>query len=121
MITYKFTTLVLGIITAGSIFLLIRKNMLYIRYALWWVWLAVIIFILGAFPESSDILAKYAGVNYPPTLILTGAVALLFVKVLLMDIDRSRQESRFRRLIQRNAILETQLEKTKEKQAVQDS
>lgn len=121
MINYKLTTLILGIITASSIFLLIRKNMLYIRYALWWVCLAVLILILGAFPESSDILAKYAGVSYPPTLVLTGAIALLFVKVLLMDIDRSRQESRFRRLIQRNAILETQLKETKEKQATHNS
>ena len=117
MITYKLTTLLIGAVTAGSIFLLVRKNMLYIRYALWWTFIAFVILTLGAFPEASDLLAQFTGVTYPPTLILTAAIVLLFVKILLMDIDRSRQESNFRRLIQRNAILETQLKKEKEKRA----
>lgn len=95
--------------------MLVRKNLLYIKYTLWWTFLAVIILTFGAFPQASDILAQFTGVSYPPTLILTGAIALLFIKILLMDIDRSRQESRFRRLVQRNAILETQLKKEKAK------
>jgi hypothetical protein len=111
MMNYEYTTAAIGVIVTMVVFYLMRRNVLYPRYAIWWMGCAVGILVLGLFPKISDLLAGYAGVAYPPALIFTIALVLLCIKMLLMDIERSRLESRLRRLMQRNAILHCQLKK----------
>jgi len=47
-------------------------------------------------------------VSYPPVLAIVLGFALLLIKILTMDLERSRQERMIRRLTQRLAILEAQ-------------
>lgn len=68
------------------------------------------------FPRLSDHLAVMVGIAYGPTLVMLGAVVMLFIKTLLMDIDRSRQEARLRRLVQRVAMLQAELDKKDKEQ-----
>lgn len=56
-----------------------------------------------------DTLGLFLGVHYPPILFLTLALGMVLIKILTMDIERSRQERALRRLTQRMAILEEQL------------
>ena len=63
-----------------------------------------------------DSLARLTGVSYPPILGITVAVALLVIKILLMDLERSRIEMRNQRLIQRVAILEADIRDCQDQQ-----
>ena len=102
-------TSVIGIIAAIVILILIRRDLLHVRYGLLWVAAAVGFASLGLFPAFFDSFAKYVGVAYPPVLALTIAVVVLVLKILVMDLERSRNAIRMQRLIQRIGLLESDL------------
>ncbi|MCP4702064.1 MAG: DUF2304 domain-containing protein [Gammaproteobacteria bacterium] len=104
--TYQWTSAILGLFIAGTIFYLIRRDHLHSRHATWWLLLAFMIAVLGVFPQLIDLVAARLNVNYPPTLLMTGSLGMILVKVLSIDIHQSKQERKFRRLIQRLALLE---------------
>jgi hypothetical protein len=108
---YQLTSAILGLAIATTIFFLIRNDHLHTRHAFWWLFIAVIIAVLGIFPQLVDILALYLNVYYPPTLLLVISVGLIAIKVLSIDIHQSQQERRIRRLIQKLAILEAEKRK----------
>ncbi len=100
----------IGLLTAGLIFYLVRRDHLHTRYALWWVPVAMAMAILGVFPQITDWIGRTLGISYPPVIpLLLGLVAMV-VKILVMDIERSRNEVKLTRLVQRVAILEKRLE-----------
>lgn len=108
MLTLNWTTAGIGLAIAATIIVLVRKDHLHARYSLWWLAAAVVVMLFGLFPRLSDWLAKFFGVSYPPTLVLTLALAVLGVKSLFMDVDRSRHERDLRRLAQRLALFESE-------------
>jgi hypothetical protein len=85
---------------------LVRRNHLHGGYALWWLAMAATVTLLGSWPQLFDIVAAELGVNYPPILALVLGFSLVLVKLLTMDVARSRQERKIRRLAQRLAMLE---------------
>jgi hypothetical protein len=101
----------IGLLVAGMIILLMRKDRLHVSHGLGWIIVAAGFALLGFAPGIIDQVAIYFGVSYPPVLALTLGVAILVVKILLMDIERSRIELRNQRLVQRVAMLETDLRK----------
>ncbi len=110
MISLQWTTGILGVSIALIIIFLVRRDHLYTRYSVWWLSMAAAIFILGVFPRISDVLAGWLGVSYPPSLIFILAGVLYVLKILTMDIERSKMEVKIRRLTQRLAIMEERLE-----------
>ncbi len=65
---------------------------------------------LVCFRHFFDNIAKVnVGVAYPLILALTLAVAILVIKILVMDIERSRNAIRMQRLIQRLGLLESDI------------
>ncbi len=111
MISYQLTSTIIALLIAGEILLLIRRDILHTRYAYWWLLVAAIIVIAGVFPQFIDRIAAKFGVSYPPILIVVAGVGMMLVKMLTMDLDRSRQERKVRRIVQRLAILEAEQEK----------
>jgi hypothetical protein len=99
----------IGLIIAGLILFLIRKDRLHAHHGLGWIVIALGFALLGFSPGIIDRLATLLGIGYPPVLALTLAISLLVLKILLMDIERSRLEARNLRLIQRVAMLEADL------------
>jgi len=106
MIAYQLTAALIGLSIGGLILWLVRKNHLHGPYAIWWILVAVGVILLGLFPQVVNPVAKWFGVSYPPILAIVLALAALLVKVLTMDLERTRQEVMLRRLAQRLAILE---------------
>lgn len=102
-------TSIIGIIAAIVILILIRRDLLHVRYGLLWVAAAVVFASLGLFPAFFDNFAKYVGVAYPPVLALTIGVVILVLKILVMDLERSRNAIRMQRLVQRIGLLESDL------------
>ncbi len=96
----------IGLTLAATILWLVRRDHLHGPYALWWIGAATTVTALGFFPKVFDHLAAYFGVSYPPMLALVLGFALLLIKMLTMDVERSRQERKIRRLAQQLAMLE---------------
>lgn len=106
LLSYQWTTTIIGLLIALIILFLIRRDILHVKRSLWWIGIAVLIVIMGIFPYQTAQLGALLGVNYPPILILTVGMGCILIKILSMDLERSRQESMLRRLIQKIAMLE---------------
>ena len=102
------TTTLLGVGLAVVILYLVRRDHLYLMHGLFWVVVAVLAAVLGAWPGLIDSLAKVAGISYPPALLLLLAVVLLLIKALHADMVNTRIERDVRRLNQRLALLEAE-------------
>jgi hypothetical protein len=89
--------------------MLIRRDHLHARYGLWWVGAAIAFALLGVFPWVFDELARYLGVAYAPVLALMLAIILLVLKILVMDLERLRNQVKLNRLVQRIGLLEGDL------------
>ena len=99
----------IGIAAALTIIVLIRRDHLHVRYGLWWIAVAAAFVVFGFFPGIIDWLAPKVGVSYGPVLALTLGLTIFVIKVLTLDIARSRDEARTVRLIQRIAMLESEV------------
>lgn len=111
MISYQVTAAIMGFAVAATILVLVRRDHLRIRYAYWWLLVATTVLLLGIFPQITDTIAPFLGIAYPPVLALTGGIAVILIKMLLMDLEHTRQEREIRRLTQRLAIHEAQAER----------
>jgi hypothetical protein len=106
----------IGIGVASLILFLIRKDRLHIRHGLGWFVIALAFAVVGLFPGIVDYIALRLGIAYPPVLALTVAVAVLVIKILLQDLERSRLEVHNQRLVQRLAMLEAEIREVKQTQ-----
>ncbi|WP_291230456.1 DUF2304 domain-containing protein [Dokdonella sp.] len=111
MLTGQITSAILGAAIAGAILFLVRRDHLHGPYALWWLGVAAATFVLGVFPQVVVWMGNVTGIFYPPVLPIIVAVALILIRLLKLDIDRSRQERQLRRLTQKLAILEQELDR----------
>lgn len=116
--TYQITSALLGLTIAFGILFLVRRDHLHGTYAVWWLGVAVIAMLLGLFPQITNWLAIRTGVGYPPILAIVLGFGLLLIKMLTMDLERSRQERQIRRLAQRLALLEAQAPQSELDQSV---
>jgi hypothetical protein len=106
MMSYRITSMVIGLFIAVTIIFLVRKDYIHVRHTIWWLVVAACSVIVGFFPETVDLVAQWFGVNYPPTFFFSVGFAAMLIKILRMDIEFSRQEREIKRLTQRLAILE---------------
>jgi hypothetical protein len=115
MLTGQITSAILGIGLAGAILFLVRRDHLHGPYAVWWFAVATATFVLGVFPEVVVWLGHATGIVYAPVLPIIIGLSLVLIRLLKLDIDRSRQERRVRRLTQKLAILEQELDRLAER------
>ena len=105
-LSYQIISAAIGFVIGVTILVMIRKNHLHSGYAVWWLGVAGSIMLFGSFPKLIDKVGQVLGVSYPPVLLIVLGVCVIMVKILTMDIERTRQEKKLRRLVQRLAILE---------------
>jgi hypothetical protein len=113
ILSYQWTTAIIGLMIAMVIFFLIRRDILHVKRSLWWIGIALLIVFMGFFPLQIAQFGVILGVNYPPILILTVGMGLILIKILSMDLERSKQERMLRRLNQKIAMLEGFLKEAK--------
>ena len=99
----------IGMVTAATIVILIRRDHLHVRYGLWWMIVALVFALLGFVPWVFDEIARFLGIAYPPVLALTLAIVALLLKILVMDLERSRTQTRLNRMVQRIGLLESEI------------
>lgn len=111
-------TLAIGLLLAGTILYLVRRDHLHGPYALGWLALATGVILIAAFPRIIDRIGNVVGIYYPPILVCLVAIAALLIKSLISDLERSRQERALRRLSQKVAILDNELAQLRERQGL---
>ena len=111
--TSQLTSAAIGILLAGAILYLVRRDHMHGSYALWWLAIAAAILVLGVFPPVIDWLGRVTGISYPPILPIIVGIGMILIRMLRTDIERSRQERQLRRLAQKLAILEQELAATR--------
>jgi hypothetical protein len=109
MLTGQITSAILGVALAGAILFLVRRDHLHGPYAVWWFGVAAATFVLGVLPSLVVWLGHAPGLFYAPVLPISIGLSLVLLRLLKLDIDRSKQERRIRRLTQKLAILEQEL------------
>ena len=107
--TSQITSAILGIALTGAILFLVRRDHLHGPYAVWWFGVAAATCVLGVFPDLVAWLGRHTGIYYAPILPIIIGLSLVLIRLLKLDIDRSKQERRIRRLTQKLAILEQEL------------
>ena len=115
------TTALIGILMATAILYLVRRDHLHGSYALWWLAVAAAALLLGIFPQTIDWLGRLTGIAYAPVLPIIFGLGMILLRMLKMDIDRSRSERQLRRLTQKLGILEEELAQTREVLKLQPS
>jgi len=68
--------------------------------------------LLGIWPQTIDKIASFTGVNYPPSLLLLIAVVVLLIKTLHTDILNTRIERQVKRLNQRLAMMDLEIQRS---------
>ena len=106
-------TSIIGLSSALIIFGLIRNDQLHASHGIAWIVAALLMALLGLAPGIFDQMAFKVGIAYPPALAFTIALAVVAIKLLIDDIERSRLKMRQNRLVQRIAILENEVRQAK--------
>lgn len=109
MLNAQITAAILGVALAGAIFYLVRRDHLHGPFAAWWLLVAAATLALGMFPSLVLWLGRVTGISYAPVLPIIIGLSLVLLRLLKLDVDRSRQERQLRRLTQKLAILENEL------------
>ena len=103
----------MGLLAAGLIIWLVRRDHLHADHGVGWLVVAGSFALLGFAPGIIDRIAHGFGIGYPPALGLSIAVIVLVVKTLLMDIERANIKVDNRRLTQRVGLLEAEIDALK--------
>jgi hypothetical protein len=112
--TAAITAAVIGVLLGGAILYLVRRDHLHGSFALWWLAVAAAILVLGLFPPVIDWLGRLTGIYYPPVLPIVVGIGMILIRLLKIDVDRSRSERQMRRMTQKLAILEQELRDVRE-------
>jgi hypothetical protein len=116
---YHVAVLVIGILLAGGILYLVRRDHIYIRQGMFWILVALATLAFAFWPSLIDIVGGALGIAYPPTLLLLVAIVVMVLKALYADIALTKVNRDVRRLNQRMALLEAEHPATERVPAVQ--
>jgi len=93
---------------------LVRRRRLNERYALLWMFSAIVILGLSLWQGLLEQIAKVIGIAYPPNALFLAAVFFILLLLLNVSVALSRLQAETRILAQRLAILESDHKQTSE-------
>lgn len=118
-IVLRITLLVAAMFSCVWIIHRIRRAQVRLEDTLFWIMAAVMLAVLGLFPELSYWMAGKLGIQSPANFIFFIMICLLFEKVLTMSILHSQMEEKYINMAAEMALrckdLEKQIEELKEK------
>ena len=115
--TYSLSAAIVGLTLAAAIVVLLRRDQLYLRDALFWLVTAAASLLLAICPRFIDVIGGAAGVSYPPALVLAMVCAVLTIKAMFADIALTELRRDVRRLNQRVALVDAEIMSERQGQA----
>lgn len=112
------TNLSILMLVIAAIFLMfvikvINKGTMSLEYALTWLGIGIVIFILALFPNLADAISEKLGFAYTSNFLLFMAVMFCLLQLITMTTYISKQDLQIKKLIQEVSILKQQIEKEK--------
>lgn len=118
-VVLRITLLIAAMFSCVWIIHRIRRAQVRLEDTLFWIMAAVMLAVLGLFPEVSYWMAAKLGIQSPANFIFFIMICLLFEKVLTMSILHSQMEEKYINMAAEMALrckdLEKQIEELKEK------
>lgn len=92
---------------------MVRKKRIDLRYALGWLFLAVLILILDIFPQIVLWIAELVGIEIPSNMVFFVGFLLLVIMAYALTVSLSRLSLKVKRLTQELALLREEMERMK--------
>lgn len=89
----------------GLIIRFILKGKLRTEYSIIWILMGFIFLVFSLWRESLDILAKFFGVYYAPSLIFIFFFFMVFIFLIHLSVVNSKQHEQIKKLAQEIALL----------------
>lgn len=100
----------IGVTLALTIIMLVRGDRMSPKVAARWFCVSLLVLLVSLTPEIVDWLGLTLGIAYPPILPVLFAIAVITVKILIMDIERQKIQTKIDRLVQKISIIEAMAE-----------
>lgn len=84
----------------------LKKNQIRKMVTLFWLFLSVILFVLGVFPNIAMFIANYIGVESTANFVFLVVIFVLMIRSFLLDIRVAKLEIRLSELVQVIALKE---------------
>jgi hypothetical protein len=105
---YPYAAIAAGILLAVVVFVLLRRDKLYVRDAVFWLAVAAASIVFGIYPRSVEWIGKSVAESPVPVLFLSTICGVLTIKSLVADIALTTLRRDVRRLNQRIAMTESE-------------
>jgi hypothetical protein len=89
-----------------AVVILLRRNSLRERHAIWWMIAGILALVAGIFPQTLDWLSQIFGITVPINLVFFTSIAILFFVNLQNSSELTKLEEKTRKLAERIAIIE---------------
>ena len=107
--------IIFAVITMLYIIYEIRKKRFTIKESFWWMAAAIIMLILAIFPYSIDKVARFFGVEYPPSLLFVSCIIFLIFINFRNSKRIAEQQLKITELAQNLAIVKEEFNEKKKK------
>lgn len=109
---FKLRLIIAGIIIVGILYIisLIKRNRLELKYALSWLIVATLIFVIDIFPVVMDYFALFLGIASPMNMMFFLGLLFSLVIILTLTVAVSIAAGSVKRLTQKIALLEKRIE-----------
>ena len=94
---------------------LLSKNKVPVRYSLLWFLSAILIFVVGAFPDFVGMFTKFIGFETTSNLVIGIILVMLLSITLILTIIVSGHKQKIKLLVQELSILKAQIEENIDK------
>jgi hypothetical protein len=98
---------------------LIRRRKLKERFALLWLFSAVILIVFSLWGRFLDVLAKWLGIYYAPAVLIPIVIFIAVILFIYFSVIVSNQSELIKALAQKIALLEKELKEIKDKSGLE--
>lgn len=112
-ITLRISLLVAILVYLILIIVMLRKKSLNLKYSLLWMFMAVVLLLMVAFPKAIEFLAEVIGVASYINAIFMAFIFFILLLVVSLTSIVSKQHREIKTLIQNLAILQKQVDELK--------
>jgi hypothetical protein len=96
---------------------MVRRRRLMERYALLWIFSAIVLLVVAAWHDGLKVISKAIGVIYPPNALFFVGFAFILLLLLHFSSAVSKLSDQTKILAQREALLEERLKRLEEQRA----
>jgi hypothetical protein len=108
-------TICISVLFNVLIFVMLRKEVVELKYTLLWILAGLAMLIFSIFPQIIQYFSSLLGISMPINTLFFFAILFLLVMLLMVTVIISRMKNRVHSMSQRMAILQNQIEDLEKK------